>query len=336
MDNNRSKTSIFSIKEKNLVMLKSWILSLLAFMFSSAILYYLFSGLSDLIFLNELSKLFVRDNALKIIGALLIYSLSYPVNSWRFIKTITYLKLKKLPLLDVTIITWSSHSLTTFLPSALVGDLGRAAILVSKYNIAIKHTIYSAILDRTWGIFGMIQAFIIWSPILLLEDSFQKKYQIIWLFLVVFIFCSVFLGNNKVLLNRTCTEGVLHQLANKIISLLVSVIKPGYFHVVILTGIFNSLVITFIILIVCSMVDIEVNIMLAIAISPLIVVVTNLPIFYHGFGGRELAFLYFHEIWGTTEDQDILTLSLIVGAVVWLTSALGLVFVPIIPFFKSR
>jgi hypothetical protein len=63
--------------------------------------------------------------------------------------------------------------------------------------------------------------------------------------------------------------------------------------------------------------------------SPAILTISNLPIFYQGFGGREAAMLFAFGSFPTVTTPDlILTISLVSGAVMIVGALIGSVFVP--------
>jgi hypothetical protein len=72
-------------------------------------------------------------------------------------------------------------------------------------------------------------------------------------------------------------------------------------------------------------------------LTPAILIVNNLPIFYQGFGGREATMLFaFGNSQSAMTPDLILTISLVSGVVMIVSALIGSIFVPFLLFRRNN
>ena len=231
-------------------------------------------------------------------------------------------------------IVWTSHAFSVFLPAAIATDVGKVAILVSKFKISIKPASISVILDRVWGLFGLVILALVLGPAYMFGSQIDLTLVTAWvgLSLVMLIVFAVSITNPS----WSPKHARAKIFADYIRKIFKSMFNSKNFLLLMSYGAFNAFVFFIIVLFLADMLALDFDMLLLILAAPSIVLLSNLPFFYHGFGGRELAFLSFADVWVAGSMAEIIELSLLVGLVTWISALIGALLVPIMFFAKPK
>ena len=283
--------------------------------------------------ISKLSVPFTLTFAIFAVCGVLVFSISYLVNGHRYRESLRLVGQKPPTLAWTVYVVWVSHAFSVFLPASIATDLGKVSILATKFKIKLKPAAVSVLVDRLWGILSLSVLLGFFGPVFFFTDGAAKIFFWIWVVMAIFLialFCS----------RRVLLKAFHDQIANnewhRLLGFLKRCGKPVYLRSTIFYGLMNALIFLLIVLIVSESLALEVNLLLLIAVCPMVVLVSNLPVFYHGFGGRELAFLMFSDIWPRHSEIEIIQASLVVGLVTWFSALIGVFLVPALAFFNNK
>lgn len=283
------------------------------------------------------SQLDVDINTQFIIGfvvALLIFSMSYPVNSWRFSQSALLFGISNVPFTHMIIIVWGSHSLTTILPTSVATDFGRIGILIGKFNATGGIATAIVVADRLWGIMGLVFVFLFFGWMHILITEFNIKLVISWACALLLVLSTILFW--LILQKLNWRIEILSNITMVLRNLTRAIFRDKSARVIIFTGIMNSVIFTAVLISISKVLNVEVEVGMLFLISPIIVVLGNLPTFYHGFGGREAAILFFSDPWISASNEQLITISLLSGLVMWISATIGLIWIPFFPTLKSN
>jgi len=301
---------------------------------SALSLYLIFSGRLIPFDLSQLDVDINNQTISGLIVAILIFCISYPANSWRFSKSAYLFGIKNVPFSHFIIIVWGSHALTTILPASIAMDIGRIGILIGKFKASTGVATATVIVDRLWSLIGLVLVFGCFGWLHILITGFSLKLTIAWVVALLLVLGLIVL--RFVLLKLEWKIAILSKVTLAFHNFTQVMLKEKSVRVIVITGLSNSVIFAMVLIVISKALEVDVEIGILFLISPIIVLLGNLPIFYHGFGGREAAILLFSEPWVSASNELLILISILSGIVMWVSAAMGLVLIPFFSILKRN
>lgn len=252
--------------------------------------------------------------------------LSYPLNSVRLKYVLSFNQVcycKFLPLLSIV---WASSFLSLVLPSAAFSDGIKAALLRAARISNLSFAIRAVIVDRSMGVIYTLGI----AGVLLLILQFKINSGIADYFWIFFLLS--FLGLYAViffiskLINKIPIFMSLSNLVNDMNRLMYS---PKTVVLFLGFAIANTTVSALNLWCIARGFSVEVSFWIFFMLTPVILIVNNLPIFYQGFGGREATMLFAFGNFSSGIPPDlVLTISLVSGVAMMVSALFGSIFLP--------
>lgn len=310
---------------KNVAML------LLGLVISGLCLWLVLIGLSDSVSIDNILEKIGKINVLWVCLALGSVILSYPLNTLRLKYILMFDEAFTCNFFPVLSIVWVSAFLSLAMPSTAFSDGIRAALLrafrISNLSLAVR----AVLIDRAMGLIYMVG--LAGIVLLVLPKNMALKVSNYW----GLIFLSVFLGATAMLfLGSTVVNKIqffvrLRNLFNGMRQLMSN---PKSVVLFLGFAVANAIVSALGLWCIARGFTVDISFWVFFVFTPAILTISNLPIFYQGFGGREAAMLFVFGGSPSVITPDlILTISLVSGVVMIVAALIGSVFVP---FLLSR
>jgi uncharacterized membrane protein YbhN (UPF0104 family) len=252
--------------------------------------------------------------------------LSYPLNTLRLKYILSSNQTCSCSFLEVLSIVWGSAFLSLTMPSAAFSDGIRAALLrgsrISNLSLALR----AVIIDRSMGlVYTLGLAGIL---LLMLPPDINPKISTYWglVFLVSFLGVTAMLFLGSKIVSRVQIFARLRDLVNGMRQLMnntgVVILFLGF-------AVANTIISALALWCIARGFSVEIGFWIFFMLTPAILIVNNLPIFYQGFGGREATMLFaFSSSQSAMTPDLILTISLVSGVVMIVSALIGSFFVP--------
>ncbi|QDC46223.1 flippase-like domain-containing protein [Candidatus Methylopumilus universalis] len=249
-------------------------------------------------------------------------SLNYPLNTLRF-----NLIVKNNFLNNLSII-WASSFLSLFLPFSIFSDILRVFFVKAHKNTSFNFALFSVFADRFLALFCTL---IIGLIFLILSKFFFNFYFtnfiiyffsaiISFLYILLFFFSKniAFIQNNNLRQSFILINKYAHPSGNLILFLIIAFL--------------NILTFTFTLWMVSKSISVDIDFVSLLFFSPLVLIASNLPIFYQGYGAREASFIFlFSESTNLISSANALTISIVFGFTLISSALFGIFFILLLP-----
>lgn len=304
---------------------------LLGLVVSGLCLWLVLSGLSGSVSIDNMLEKIGKVDVLWVCLALGSIILSYPLNTLRLKYILMVDEAFTCNFFPVLSIVWASAFFSLAMPSTAFSDGFRVALLrtsrISNLSLAVR----AVLIDRAMGLIYMVG--LAGIVLLVLPKNLALNVSNYWglIFLLVFLGATamLFLGSavvNKIQLFvrlRTLFNGMRQLMSNP----RSAVLFLGF-------AVANAIVSALGLWCIARGFNVDISFWVFFVFTPVILTISNLPIFYQGFGGREAAMLFAFGGSPLVITPDlVLTISLVSGAVMIVAALIGSVFVP---FLLSR
>jgi uncharacterized membrane protein YbhN (UPF0104 family) len=254
--------------------------------------------------------------------------LSYPLNAMRLRYLLNNDAVIHCRFSQVLPIVWVSSFLSLATPSAAFSDAIRAALLRAKKISNLSLAIRAVLIDRAMG---LIYTLVLAGALLLIVPSdlnpeFSNYMGSIFLLGSLVAVVVIFFGFKLIKKIQFLTW--LHSPLEDIHRLMIS---PKAITIFMIFAVLNALILAFSLWFISLSFSVDANFFMFFMLTPVILIVNNLPVFYQGFGGREGVMLFALGGASTGISPDvILTISLISGVAMIISALFGSLFFPML------
>lgn len=252
--------------------------------------------------------------------------LSYPLNTLRLKYILSSNQTCSCSFLEVLSIVWGSAFLSLTMPSAAFSDGIRAALLrgsrISNLSLAVR----AVLIDRSMGLIYTLG--LAGTLLLMLPPDINPKISTYWslVFLASFLGATAMLFLGSRVVNKIQLFARLRNLVNGMRQLMSN---PNVVILFLSFALANTIISALALWCIARGLSVEIDFWIFFLLTPAILIVNNLPIFYQGFGGREATMLFAFGNSQTAMTPDlILTISLVSGVVMIVSALIGSIFVP--------
>jgi uncharacterized membrane protein YbhN (UPF0104 family) len=269
-------------------------------------------------------------------GALALSSLilSYPLNTLRLKYILSSDQTCSCSFLQVLSIVWGSAFLSLTMPSAAFADGIRAALLrgsrISNLSLAVR----AVLIDRSMGLIYTIG--LAGILLLMLPPNINPKISTYWslVFLASFLGATAMLFLGSKVVNKIQLFARLRNLVNGMRQLMSS---PSVVILFLGFAAANTIISALGLWCIARGLSVDIGFWIFFMLTPAILIVNNLPIFYQGFGGREATMLFaFGNSQSAMTPDLIVTISLVSGVVMIVSALIGSIFVPFLLFRRNN
>jgi len=252
--------------------------------------------------------------------------LSYPLNAMRLKYILTIDAGISCRFYQVLPIVWISSFLSLAAPSAAFSDGIRATLLratkISNLSLAIR----AVLVDRAMGLIytlGLAGALLLILPANA-NPGISYYWGLVFLFCFFGIGAGIFLGSKFV-----CKIQLFARLQNLFNDMHFLMSSPKTILFFVGFAVFNTFISAMGMWCIARGFSAEVSFWIFFLLTPAILIVNNLPIFYQGFGGREATMLFAFGSSSSGISPDlILTISLVSGVAMMVSALFGSLFLP--------
>ena len=280
--------------------------------------------------LTHIRKVSVTWFALAVAALLL----NYPANTLRFECVLSHAEAVRRDFFQLLAVVWTSAFLSLATPSTLFSDGFRVTLMrilrITDFSMAVR----AVILDRFSGLLYMLGL----AAIMLLVLPIELRSDLTnWggvLFATAFLGVIVLVFMASAVVNRIAFMFRLRGLVEGM-RLLMS--KPGLIALFLAFALFNATTFAVCLWCVSRGLDVEIGLWPFFLLSPAILVVNNLPIFYQGFGGREiLMVLAIGNSVGAIDPNLTVAISLLSGGALVVSALVGAAFTPFVALGRKH
>lgn len=317
-----------------MTMMKKWALVILGLIISILFLWLILNGVvgdvrtTDV--LTHMAKVSMGWFAFAV-GALV---LNYPVNTLRFQCVLSRAEAVRRDFFQLLAVVWTSAFLSLATPSTLFSDGFRMTLMralrITDFSLAVR----AVLLDRFVGLLYMLG---LAGVMLLALPAGLRSDLTDW---GGVLFCAAFVGAiatvfmASAIVNRIA---FLFRLRSMIDGMRRLMSTPGTIALFLGFSLFNASTLAVCFWSVARGLNVDIDVWPFFLLSPAILIVNNLPIFYQGFGGREvLMVLAIGSSVGTIDPNMTVAVSLLSGGALVVSALLGAGFTPLIALRRRR
>jgi uncharacterized membrane protein YbhN (UPF0104 family) len=313
-----------------------WITLLTTVLLSAGLLYLVLSGAIVPVDLGAMSQYWSSLNPYMMLLALLIFAANYPVNAWRFAFVSRNVGRYPLAFSPSLAVVWSSSFLTTFLPSSLAMDIGRIALLRQFGYANTTGATRIVLVDRLVGLFILVIISAFSLPLLIMSHTVPTIFVWLWLLTAAGI-VSAF-AVSKLPISRLISSPIILRLWSLVEDFAHLIFVPSNFVWIVGWGLINAVSFSLVLWLIGLAIGATVELTPLLLTAPAIIIISNMPFFYQGFGGREVAMVLLLEPIVSADATELVVMSVGTGAVTWISAFAGGVFIPFMmsEYLKNR
>ncbi|SRR6266446_967126 len=314
--------------------MKKWALVILGLIVSILFLWLILSGAAGDVHATDVLMHMSKVSITWFAFAVAALALNYPANTFRFECVLSRAEAVKRDFFQLLAVIWTSAFLSLATPSTLFSDGFRVTLMrvlrITDFSLAVR----AVLLDRFTGLLymlGLAGVMLLILPVGLRSDLTNLGGL---LFLVAFLgaIATVFIASavvNKVALMfrlRSLVDGMRRLMST-----------PGWIALFLGFALFNATTFAVCLWCVARGLDADIGLWPLFVLSPAILVVNNLPIFYQGFGGREaMMVLVIGSSVGTIDANLTVAVSLLSGGALVVSALLGAGFTPFVALRRKH
>lgn len=254
--------------------------------------------------------------------------LSYPLNAMRLLYVLNNDAVVLCRFSQVLPIVWVSSFLSLATPSPAFSDGIRAALLRVKKISNLSFAIKAVLIDRAMGLIYMLG--VAGVLLLILPADLNPGISNYWglIFLASFLGAGVVSFFGSELIRKI---QFLAWLKTTLVNIRLLMISPKAVIVFTVFALLNTFILAMSLWLISLSFSADARFLTFFLLTPAILIINNLPIFYQGFGGRESVMLF--ALGGASSGippDVILTISLVSGLAMMTSALFGVFFLPLL------
>ena len=212
-------------------------------------------------------------------------------------------------------------------------DVAKAAIVKSAFSMTVARAVKIIAFERMVAAFSFIALATIAVPAILF---IFPKHELLFTFIPLLLLVGVFFALIALrFVGKTRQHTIVEQVTSAVLRLTALVGQKKHLIELSLVAIFQILIVAFEFKLISYSIDLDISFAYLLVFTPSILFISSLPIFYQGWGGRELAFVFTLGNYANIPASELISLSAIFGTFIFVSGLPGLVFWLFKPRFLS-